>query len=160
MRQHPNLTVISDEVYEWMVYGVPFERFATLPGMYERTLSVGSAGKTFSITGWKVGWLIGGAPLIAAVMAAHQYIPFSVATPLQEAVAVAFEEAPSHNYFEELGKMYLQKRDKLVQILKDLGLQPVVPQGSYFIIMDSSNILLKENEGTEKSITNMFKDLR
>lgn len=128
--------------------------------MFERTLTVGSAGKTFSVTGWKIGWLIGGAPLVNAVMAAHQYIPFSVATPFQEAVAIAFEQTLHNTYFEELRKMYEGKRDKLVQALRDVGLNPIVPQGSYFLIVDSSKILLHPNEGTEKSITFMNKHLR
>ncbi len=94
MQKH-NVLVLSDEVYEWMIYpaqdGTPTEhvRMATLPGMWERTITLGSAGKTFSVTGWKIGWAITSATLVHAVLMAHQWIPFTVATPLQEAVAIA-----------------------------------------------------------------------
>jgi kynurenine--oxoglutarate transaminase/cysteine-S-conjugate beta-lyase/glutamine--phenylpyruvate transaminase len=91
-----NLTVLSDEVYEWMV-DAPAEhiRIATLPGMWERTVTLGSAGKTFSVTGWKIGWAIVPDHLIHPIRdGTRKWIPFSVSTPLQEAVAVALDEKP------------------------------------------------------------------
>lgn len=79
----------ADEVYEWLVYkGSQHTRIASLPGMWERTVTLGSAGKTFSATGWKVGWAIAPEHLARAIALAHQWIPFCVSTPLQEAVAV------------------------------------------------------------------------
>jgi histidinol-phosphate/aromatic aminotransferase/cobyric acid decarboxylase-like protein len=93
LAQQHDIAVLSDEVYEWMVYPTaqrPVEhvRMATLPGMWERTVTLGSAGKSFSVTGWKIGWAIAPPPLAHALTMAHQWIPFAVATPLQEAVAV------------------------------------------------------------------------
>ena len=85
--------------------------------MWERTVTLGSAGKTFSVTGWKIGWAIAPRPLAAAILMAHQWIPFAVSTPLQEAVAVALEDAAPRDYFRWLSDMYLAKRDRLISCL-------------------------------------------
>ncbi|RME51030.1 MAG: aminotransferase class I/II-fold pyridoxal phosphate-dependent enzyme [Caldilineae bacterium] len=139
--QEHDLLVLSDEVYEWMTYDdVPHVRIATLPGMWERTVTVGSAGKTFSVTGWKIGWTIAPPNLSHAVLMAHQWIPFAVTTPLQEAVGAAFEQAEELGYFTELRTMYQAKRDKLAQALAAAGLTPVTPQGSYFILVDTAHL--------------------
>lgn len=136
-----DLIVLSDEVYEWMVYdNQQHVRIATLPGMFDRTLTFGSAGKSFSVTGWKVGWMIGPKDLRDAVGVIHQFDCFSFATPLQEAVAVAFEQAKERKYFEELKEMYDGKRRKLVNMLEKSGLRPIAPQGSYFVVADTSEI--------------------
>jgi aspartate/methionine/tyrosine aminotransferase len=156
--QKYNVLVLSDEVYEWMVYpaddGTPIEhvRIATLPGMWERTITLGSAGKTFSVTGWKIGWAIGPAPLIHAVLMAHQWIPFTVATPLQEAVATAFEVAPQEDYFNWLATTYRAKRDKLMVALDEVGLTPVRPDGSYFIIVATGHLSVPVPEGTRRDV--------
>lgn len=136
-----NLTVLSDEVYEWMVYA-PAEhvRIATLPGMWERTVTLGSAGKTFSVTGWKIGWAIAPPLLAHAILMAHQWIPFAVSTPMQEAVAVALEEAGERGYFAWLSRMYQAKRDRLLDALNEVGLTPMTPDGSYFIIVDTTSL--------------------
>lgn len=139
--QEHDLLVLSDEVYEWMTYdGKPHVRIATLPGMWERTITLGSAGKTFSVTGWKIGWAIAPEPLAHAVLMAHQWIPFAVTTPLQEAVGVAFEQVQERNYFHELSKMYQAKRDILLAALADVGVPPVIPHGSYFILVDTTGL--------------------
>lgn len=145
--QEHDAYVLADEVYEWMVYPdktgertIEHVRMATLPGMWERTITLGSAGKTFSVTGWKVGWAIAPEPIAHAILMGHQWIPFTVATPLQEAVAVGFEQGEKEGYFEWLGQMYQEKRDKLLEVLTDVGLTPVRPDGSYFILTDSSSL--------------------
>ncbi len=139
--QAHNLVVLSDEVYEWMTYDdAPHIRLATLPGMWERTITLGSAGKTFSVTGWKIGWAIAPRHLAHAVLMAHQWIPFAVTTPLQEAVGAAFEQVEERGYFAELGAMYASKRDKLAGALADVGLTPMIPQGSYFILVDTAHL--------------------
>ena len=126
--QEHDLLVLSDEVYEWMTYdGTPHVRMATLPGMWERTITLGSAGKTFSVTGWKIGWAIAPEPLAHAVLMAHQWIPFAVTTPLQEAVGSAFEQVEERNYLHELSVMYQAKRDILLSALNDVGFPPVTP---------------------------------
>ena len=139
--QERDLVVLSDEVYEWMTYdGIPHLRLATLPGMWERTITLGSAGKTFSVTGWKIGWAIAPRPLAHAVLMAHQWIPFAVTTPLQEAVGAAFEQVEERGYFAQLTAMYNAKRDKLAGVLAEVGLTPVIPQGSYFILVDTAHL--------------------
>ncbi|EGG14159.1 kynurenine-oxoglutarate transaminase [Cavenderia fasciculata] len=161
VKRHPQVTVISDEVYEWMTYdGIKHERFATIKDMYDRTITVGSAGKTFSITGWKIGWCIGPKNIISAIANVHQYIPFSVHTPSQEAVAIALEETLHRDYLKELAQMYQGKRDRLVTSLRQAGLDPVVPQGTYFVLGDTSRIHLQGDEGQSSSITGMGKHLR
>lgn len=125
-RKH-DVLVLSDEVYEWMVYPeagrvVEHIRMATLPGMWERTITLGSAGKTFSVTGWKIGWAIGPEHLIHAIQMAHQWIPFSVATPLQEAVAIGIEQADERDYYAWLSQMYQAKRGKLLASLERVQL--------------------------------------
>lgn len=152
-----NFTVLSDEVYEWMVYpaaGRPVEhvRIATLPGMWERTITLGSAGKTFSVTGWKIGWAIAPAPLAHAVLMAHQWIPFTVATPLQEAVAVALEEAGAHDYFAWLAAMYQAKRERLLPALDAVGLPPMTPDGSYFIVVDTARLDVPVPPGVRRDV--------
>jgi len=160
VKKFPKVTVISDEVYEWMTFdGVEHIRIATLPGMWERTVTIGSSGKTFSVTGWKIGWTIGPKYIIQSIMNAHQYIPFSVSTPAQEAIAIAFEEAPKRDYFKWLKEMYQAKRDKLLVALRNAGLDPVVPKGSYFIIADLSKIKLHGDEGKQKTMTGLRFDL-
>lgn len=145
--QEHDLLLLSDEVYEWMVYP-PGEhvRIATLPGMWERTITLGSAGKSFSVTGWKIGWAIAPAPLANAVNLAHQWIPFAVATPLQEAVAVALEEAARGEYFPWLAEMYQSKRDRLMRALYEAGLPPMRPDGSYFIVADTSALTVPDSD--------------
>lgn len=151
--QAHNLTVLSDEVYEWMVYPpTGHVRIATLPGMWERTVTLGSAGKTFSVTGWKIGWAIAPPRLAHAVLMAHQWIPFAVSTPMQEAVAVALEQAGERGYFAWLGAMYQAKRDRLLGVLEEVGLTPMVPDGSYFIIVDTSTLDVPVPAGSRRDV--------
>lgn len=157
--------VLADEVYEWMVYprtGAPEEgpatpvdhvRMATLPGMWERTVTLGSAGKTFSVTGWKIGWAIAPEPIAHAILMGHQWIPFTVATPLQEAVAVGMERAGEEGYFAWLSQMYAEKRDKLLTVLEEVGLTPISPDGSYFVLADSSSLDAPAEPGVRRDVT-------
>lgn len=117
------MIVISDEVYEFIVYDTrPMPRLCTVPGMFERTLCVSSAGKTFSVTGWKIGWVYGPHNLVDAVSRAHQFTTYSIATPLQEAVAVALEQAQTNGYFSQLRNEYLTRRTALFQTLQRVRL--------------------------------------
>lgn len=110
--------------------------------MWERTVTIGSAGKTFSVTGWKVGWLIGAAPLIHAAKLAHARIAFCVATPLQDAVASGFEQAAKNNFFEEQRKMLEAKKGTLLKVFDDLGLPYSEPAGSYFTLVNTEGVRL------------------
>jgi len=129
--------VLADEVYAEIVYPparhVPI---ALLPGMWERTLTLESMGKTFSVTGFKIGWAVGPEPLTRALRAAHQFVTFSSATPLQEALADAFEVAPGLGYFDQMRHDYAARRDRLTAALSAAGLPPFPIQGGYFLVCD------------------------
>jgi N-succinyldiaminopimelate aminotransferase len=129
--QH-DLVALTDEVYEHLVYEpLHHVRLATLPGMAERTLTISSGGKSFSYTGWKVGWAIGPAALRRAVAQAHQYVTFAVAAPLQEGIAVALRLPDS--YFLGLRRQYAARRDRLLASLHAAGFEAWTPEGAYFI---------------------------
>uniref|UniRef100_A0A8W4F9R2 Kynurenine--oxoglutarate transaminase 1 n=1 Tax=Sus scrofa TaxID=9823 RepID=A0A8W4F9R2_PIG len=117
---------------------------ASLPGMWERTLTVGSAGKTFSATGWKVGWVLGPDRLLRHLRTVHQNSVFHCPTQAQAAVAQSFEREQLHfgqpsSYFVQLPQAVQRSRDHMVQSLQSVGLRPIVPQGSYFLIIDVSD---------------------
>jgi N-succinyldiaminopimelate aminotransferase len=133
-REH-DLLAITDEVYEHLTYdGVRHLPLAGLPGMRERTVTVSSAGKTFSVTGWKVGWVCAPAPLISAVTTVKQFVTFSAAGPFQLAVAHALgEEQP---WVAELCASLQARRDRLTEGLVASGLRVNRPAGSYFVLAD------------------------
>eukprot|EP00123_Amoebidium_parasiticum_P017702 comp23952_c0_seq1/m.42380 comp23952_c0_seq1/g.42380 ORF comp23952_c0_seq1/g.42380 comp23952_c0_seq1/m.42380 type:complete len:440 (-) comp23952_c0_seq1:438-1757(-) len=140
-RRHPNLIVMSDEVYEFAVYdGLKHERLATLPDMYEKTITLYSAGKTFSATGWRVGYSIAPPALSKPLLAAHAAVNFCAPVPLEVGVAGAFRACLKNNYYETYPSMLQEKRDRLVRDLREAGLQPIVPQGGYFTMADTSSI--------------------
>uniref|UniRef100_A0A8D1M919 Kynurenine--oxoglutarate transaminase 1 n=1 Tax=Sus scrofa TaxID=9823 RepID=A0A8D1M919_PIG len=121
---------------------------ASLPGMWERTLTVGSAGKTFSATGWKVGWVLGPDRLLRHLRTVHQNSVFHCPTQAQAAVAQSFEREQLHfgqpsSYFVQLPQAVQRSRDHMVQSLQSVGLRPIVPQGSYFLIIDVSDFKKK-----------------
>jgi N-succinyldiaminopimelate aminotransferase len=132
-----DLIVISDEVYEELWYETPHRTLATEAGMRERTIVLGSLGKTFSFTGWKVGWAIAPAPLAAAVRAAHQFATFCSPTPLQAAAAVAMNAPDS--YFDGFRAEYRARRDRMISGLRTCGFTCEAPQGSYFALADHSS---------------------
>jgi N-succinyldiaminopimelate aminotransferase len=129
-REHGALC-ITDEVYEHLVYEGRHFPMASLPGMRERTITISSFGKTFSLTGWKIGWAAAPPELSAAVRAAHQFITFSTATPLQHGAAVALDAGPE--YYAELLAGYREKRDYLVRELTRIGFEVEAPAGTYFV---------------------------
>jgi N-succinyldiaminopimelate aminotransferase len=134
-----NAYCVCDEVYEHILFdGHRLARMASLPEMQSRTISISSAGKTFSATGWKIGWIVAPAAISLGIRRIHQWVPFAVATPLQLAVSLVLKQAPQRGYYEELQKMYQHKRDHLAQILTAAHLQPVLPQGTFFIMADIS----------------------
>ena len=129
-----DLVCITDEVYEHMVYEGRHVPMATLPGMRERTITISSFGKTFSLTGWKIGWAAAPPALSAAVRAAHQFITFATATPLQHAAACALSAGPE--YYEELLAGYRERRDFLVGELVRIGFGLRAPAGTYYACAD------------------------
>lgn len=135
--QEHDVIAVVDEVYEHIVFdGLVHHSLMAMPGMRERTILISSAGKTFSVTGWKVGWSVAAPELTQAVLRAHQFITYSGAAPLQEATARALDLADAQGYYEELGTMYQARRDSLVRILREVGLAPIKPQGTYFVMVD------------------------
>jgi N-succinyldiaminopimelate aminotransferase len=128
--------VVSDEVYEHMTYGVPHVPIATLPGMAERTVTISSAGKTFSVTGWKVGWLHGPTELVAAARAVKQFLTFVGSGPFQPAVAKAL--ALPDGYFAGMRADLAGKRDLLAAGLDAAGFAVNRPDGTYFVTADAA----------------------
>ncbi|XP_034166963.1 kynurenine--oxoglutarate transaminase 3 isoform X3 [Pangasianodon hypophthalmus] len=132
----------SDEVYEWLIYkGHEHVKIANLPGMWDRTITIGSAGKTFSVTGWKLGWSIGPEHLVKHLQTVMQNTLYTCPTPLQEAVARSLlidceRMGQPDCYFSSLAEELEGKRDRMAAILKQAGMCPVVPEGGYFIIAD------------------------
>ena len=134
-----DVTVISDEVYEHLIFeGHKHTAIASLDGMFERTVTVGSAGKTFGMTGWKIGWVYGHPDLIAGVWRAHQFIVFAANHPTQAAVAYAF--TLGNSYYEEYQALYTRKRELVMQVIEAAGMSAVQPEGTYFIMGDFSRI--------------------
>jgi N-succinyldiaminopimelate aminotransferase len=133
--------VLCDEVYEHLAF-VPVARLASRPGAWERTLSISSIGKSFGVTGWKVGWVTGPAELIATVRAAHQWIPFAVATPLQRAAAalLAGAEADGGRVFARARATLLARRDLLRAGLERVGFAVDVPDAGYFVVADARTL--------------------
>jgi N-succinyldiaminopimelate aminotransferase len=129
-----DLLAVTDEVYEHIVFEGEHIPLATLPGMRERTVTISSAGKTFSFTGWKIGWTCAAPPLAAAVRAAHQFVTYAVATPFQHAMAAALQ-APD-DYYQDLCEGYRARRDRLCEGLADIGLVVAEPSGTYFANAD------------------------
>jgi aspartate/methionine/tyrosine aminotransferase len=134
--QRHDLIAITDEVYEHMVYEGEHVSLGSMEGMWERTITLSSLGKTFSLTGWKVGWAVAPTELTNAVRSAHQFLTFATATPLQHAAAVALG-APA-SYFQQLRESYRSKRDLLAAGLDRLGFQIFMPAGTYFLMADHS----------------------
>ena len=133
-----DLYVLSDEVYDRLTYGAPHVRIASLPGMRDRTLTLGSAGKAFSVTGWRIGWVIASPAVSDAIRKGHQWVPFSAATPVQEAVAIALERAASMGYDQSMRAAFAARRDQLEDALKRARLEVNRPDGGYFLTVDVS----------------------
>jgi N-succinyldiaminopimelate aminotransferase len=129
-----DLVAVTDEVYEHLVFDGEHVPLATLPGMAERTLTISSAGKSFSFTGWKIGWASGPPQLVGAVRSAKQFLSFAGGTPLQHAVAAGLADAERH--VAPLRAALRANRDRLCDGLRELGLTVCVPQGGYFVNAD------------------------
>ncbi|KAH9061032.1 PLP-dependent transferase [Lactarius vividus] len=156
-----NLLVMADEVYDCLVFdNKEHVRIATLPGMWERTVTVGSAGKSFAATGWRVGWLIGPPSIISPTLAATTRIVFCSNSPLQEAAAAGLEQAAEHRFFENQLKEYQERRDIFVDALDQLGVTYTLPEGTYFVLMDSSNVKFPDDYPFPKTVLGRGRDFR
>lgn len=132
--QENDALAITDEVYERIVYDGGHIRMATLDGMADRTVTLSSIGKSFSLTGWKTGWAIAPEHLTAGVRAAHQFLTFTTPNPMQHGAAVAL--AVGDEYYDDLIASYRAKRDKLAEGLASAGFGVFLPQGAYYIVAD------------------------
>jgi len=156
LKKYPNIVVLSDEVYEYITFdpdNSPHIPIASIPGMYDKTLTLSSSGKTFSATGWKIGWAIGPPHLVRAVTSVQQWVNFCAPTPNQDAIALCLQKAKEGPYYDEITKNeyqnyyaylaseYLRKRDILLNtIQKYTPMTPIIPSGGFFIMADTSNI--------------------
>lgn len=132
--------VITDEVYEYIIYdGNRHISMAALPGMYERTITCSSLSKTYSMTGWRLGYLIGPERVIEAAKKVHDFLTVGAAAPLQEAAVTGLKFGPE--YYEWLKDFYTEKRDYLCGRLEQMGLPHTTPQGSYFVLVNISGFL-------------------
>ena len=129
--------VITDEVYEHIIYAPHTHTyFATLPGMWERTISCSSLSKTYSVTGWRLGYVIAPAPIIERAKKVHDFLTVGAAAPLQEAVIPGLKFG--QDYYDDLQQKYTHKRDLFCKGLDDLGLVHNIPQGAYYVMLDIS----------------------
>ena len=148
-----NVVAVTDEVYERLTYGAPHVSLAALPGMWDRTLTISSGAKTFSVTGWKIGWALGPAELLRGLAAAHQSIVFCAAAPLQEGIAAGLAGADSRCYYAALQASYQERRDFLVAALASAGLPSYPTQGSYFVLCDISALGMADDVAFCRALT-------
>jgi N-succinyldiaminopimelate aminotransferase len=135
-REH-DAWVVTDEVYEHITFdGIPHIPVATLPGMWDRTITISSAGKTFSATGWKVGWVVGPAEAVTAARTVKQFLTYVASGPFQPAIAAAL--GLGDDTYRGLATSLQSKRDLLCAALVDAGLPVSVPGGTYFVIADAA----------------------
>ena len=138
--QQHDLFVFTDEIYEYFLYdGRTHVSLATLPGMADRTITIGGYSKTFSITGWRIGYSIAAARWAQAIGAMNDLLYVCAPTPLQAGVAVGIQELPD-SFYRDLALDYQRKRDRFCQALAKAGLTPSIPQGAYYVLADTSRL--------------------
>jgi aminotransferase len=138
--QQHDLFVFTDEIYEHFLYdGRTHVSLATLPGMADRTITIGGYSKTFSITGWRIGYSVAAARWAQAIGAMNDLLYVCAPTPLQAGVAMGIQELPD-SFYRDLARDYQRKRDRFCQALANAGLTPSIPQGAYYVLADSSRL--------------------
>jgi aminotransferase len=145
-----DLFVFTDEIYEYFIYEGRHISPATLPGMRERTITISGYSKTFSITGWRVGYTVCDRKWAQSIAYFHDLIYVCAPAPLQIGVAEGICKLPE-TFYQEIGKEYVQKRDLLCDTLKEIGLTPSVPKGAYYVLADAT--ILGGKSSKEKSMT-------
>jgi aminotransferase len=133
-----DIWAVSDSPYEHMVFAGHHHEIATWPGMRERTITISSLSKTYSATGWRIGWIVAPPDLTNAIRQVHDCLTVGTAAPLQAAAAVGF--AFDADYYNHFTSLYKQKRDFLCNALRDAGFKFSVPEGAYYILADFSDI--------------------
>jgi aspartate/methionine/tyrosine aminotransferase len=132
--QRHDALAITDEIYEHMVYEGEHVRLATLPGMRERTVTINGVSKTYSVTGWRIGWTIAPPALTDAIRKVHDFLTVGAPAPLQAAATVAL--ALPEEYYQRLLDGYRERRDVMLDVLRRVGFEPLVPQGAYYVMTD------------------------
>jgi len=149
--KYPNLYVVADEAYEQLAFdGTPHIRFANMPGMFDKTITVFSAGKSFECTGWKIGWTVASEEVSNAIQMGSQWVLFCVASPLQYAIGKSLQKAKHNGWFPSLREKLQRRRDNLVVNLESAGLKPIVPQGGYFVMANTSKFDFQRTPGSPK----------
>jgi aspartate/methionine/tyrosine aminotransferase len=143
---------ITDEIYEHIRFAGPHIPIATLPGMRDRTVTISGASKTFSVTGWRVGWLVAPAKLTDAIRKVHDFLTVGAPAPLQEGVAVALD-ALEPAFYHELAEAYRARRDLLCSALAETGFRCVPPEGAYYVLADYSDVPSPAPDGKPLSDT-------
>ena len=143
--------VFTDDIYEHIIFAGTHIPMATLPGMAERTVAINSLSKTYSVTGWRVGWVIAPAPLTGAIRKVHDFLTVGAAAPLQAAGAVAMNLPDS--YYQTLAANYLERRDMLVTALDGAGFRTYVPNGAYYVMTDISALTDQDDVTFAKAMT-------
>jgi len=138
---------LTDEIYEHILYdGARHIPIATIPGMQDRTVTIGALSKTYSVTGWRVGWALAPRPLMEGIRKVHDFLTVAAATPLQVAGITALELPGT--YYEEIAAGYTQRRDVMMRILDDCGFEAHAPRGAYYVMADVSRLGLGDDVAT------------
>ena len=133
-----DVVAFTDDIYEHIVYAGEHLPLATLPGMRERTVAINSLSKTYSVTGWRVGWIVAPAPLTAGIRKVHDFLTVGAAAPLQAAGTVALQLPDA--YYADLAAGYRERRGTLLAALDGTGLQPFPPDGAYYVMTDIGGV--------------------
>ncbi len=151
--QQWNVCAITDEIYEHLVYdGAAHIRIADLPGMAERTITISGLSKTYSATGWRIGWLLAPPDATNAIRKVHDFLTVGAAAPLQAGAAFAINELPL-TYYTDLANTYREKRDVLLAALNDSLLRPLsVPTGAYYILTDARPLMTITGQATDAAL--------
>jgi aspartate/methionine/tyrosine aminotransferase len=138
------VVAVTDEIYEHILYdGVKHISIASLPGMQDQTITINSISKTYSLTGWRVGWAIASAHLTASIRKVHDFLTVGAPHPLQEAAAVALRL--DHSFYQTLTREYQERRNFLLRVLEDAGFRVYRPDGAYYIMTDVSSFGFSDN---------------
>lgn len=148
-----NVCAITDEIYEHLVYdGAQHIRMADIPGMAQRTITISGLSKTYSATGWRIGWLIAPPEATDAIRKVHDFLTVGAAAPLQDGAAYALQHLPN-SYYTDLAASYQQKRDVLLAALQKTSLRPLsIPQGAYYILTDAAALGEASGHSTDSSL--------
>ena len=134
-----NVYAVTDEIYEHIRYDGPHIPIATLPGMRDRTITISGASKTFSVTGWRVGWIIAPPDVTDAIRKVHDFLTVGSPAPLQEAVAVALEQCDT-SFYQGLSREYRERREILCEALSAAGFRITPPEGAYYVLADFTGL--------------------